>query len=219
MAQVLPFNAPVRLPTGGFDAGRAIERARDLWERTELPMEHRQWLQAELQEGLREGHLDLAVYAVRMAHAGDPLCDAALRTIGAELQTLLVQRRKLLPGHLQIIAYLQDVALRTHKRSRGRPWHGNLVRDIRICLLVDAVCREFGVYPTRNRTERRADRAGAGRAPSGCGIVAAAIGGRYNIAEEGMQENIWGNPMMKRLRARGIIGSPKLSTDPNIMKP
>jgi len=201
---VVPFNPPARLPTGELDKKRAIERARDLWERTKVGTGDQEWLRAELQVGLREGYLDLAVYAVRLANEGDPLCDIALRTVGAELQTLLVQGGKLAPGHLQIIAYVQSRLL-PPPRPRGRPWHGNLVRDIRICLCIDQICRELGVRPTRSRTERRADRAGADRAPSGCSIVWAAVCGPYNITEEHVQENIWGSPMAKRLRARGII--------------
>jgi hypothetical protein len=199
----LPSDMSTRLPI-------MMERARTLWEFSGVRMqntEERRWLQADLEAGLLEGHLDLAVYAVRLAEAGDEICDAALRKVGAELSELLLQRQYLAaPGYPQIVTYTTRVLLNTeHKRPRGRPWHGNLVRDIRICLCIDQICRELGVRPTRNRTERRADRAGADRAPSGCSIVWAAVCGPYNITETHVQENIWGGAMAKRLRAHGII--------------
>src|SRR5262249_47343000 len=212
---IVPFNPPARLPTGD-DEKRPIERARALWELSGVDKKSdREWLQAELEQGLREGRLDLAVYAVRLAHEGDEICDTALRVVFAEMVGGMFPPGRRGPGHLQIWAYGQRAALQTQrKRSRGRPFHGNLVRDVRICLCIDAICREFGLRPTRNRTERRADAkrrrtdrtfADADCALSGCSIVWAAVCGPYNITESHVQENIWGSVMAKRLRARGII--------------
>jgi hypothetical protein len=214
---VVPFNPPVCLPTGELDEKRAIERVRALWERTKVGTGDQERLQTELQEGLQEGDHQLAIWAVRMADESE-ICDTALRNVAIKLNALLLQRRDLpplAPAHLTIFTYAQN-ALR-HKRPPGRPWTDLLLRDIYICLLISEVCREFSVYPTRNRTERRVDAkrrrtsrtfAGADRAPSGCSIVTAVVGGCYNITEAHVQENIWGSPMAKRWRARGIIGDP-----------
>src|SRR5262249_44155389 len=110
-----------------------------------------------------------------------------------------------------IFTYAQDAP--PFKRPRGRSWTDLLLRDIYICLFISEAYREFGVRPTRNRTDRRADAkrrrtnrtfAGTDRAPSGCSIVADIVGNRYNITETRVQK-IWESPMAARWRARGII--------------
>jgi hypothetical protein len=99
---VVPFNPPVRLPTGELDKKRAIERARDLWERTKVGVEDKKRLRALLQEGLEEGDHQLAIWAVRRADESE-ICDTALRNVATKLNALLLQRRDLPPlgpGHL-----------------------------------------------------------------------------------------------------------------------
>jgi hypothetical protein len=199
--------SPFRLPTGEFDESRAIAHLAD----NLIPMmrqkfereKGREWLETELAEGLREGQLDLAVYAVRMAREGDEICDAALRRVAAELQTPLLQRRELAPGHLQIISYLQDITLTAeHKRRpRGRPWTENVVRDILILLFVGEACRLFGLHPTRARDSRRAK-----RDPSGVSLITAALAHcGLHLEEASVQKYIWHGSLANRLRARGII--------------
>jgi hypothetical protein len=217
---VVPFNPPVRLPTGALDVNRMVEYARALWEeRIKVGIKDQEWLQAELQKGLIEGDHQLAIWAVRLADESE-ICNTALLNVATKLNALLLQRRDLPPlgpGHLTIHTYAQDALYTQHKRPRGRYWTDLFLRNVYICLLINEVCRKFDVPPTRNRTERRADAksrrtsrtfAGANRAPSGCSIVWAAVCGPYNITEAHVQENIWGHEMMKRLRKRGIIGSP-----------
>jgi hypothetical protein len=88
----------------------------------------------------REGALSITIKAVEAADQGDDLADAALRTVGAELQTLLVQGRDLAPGHLQIVAYLQRAARRApHKRKRGRQLRRSIAP--RICCLQTQIVR------------------------------------------------------------------------------
>src|SRR5262249_23214068 len=151
-------------------------------------------------------------WAVQMAPESE-ICDTALLNVARKLNALLLQRRDLpplAPAHLTIFTYAQDAP--KYKRPRGRSFTDLLLRDIYICLFIGEVCREFGVYPTRNRTERRAGAkrrrtnrtfAGADRAPSGCSIVADIVGGHYNITETRVQK-IWESPMATRWRARGI---------------
>jgi hypothetical protein len=102
----LASNTSIFLPTGELDENRAIDCVAG-WISTAAPhgMEKkygnkygREWLQTELQDGLREGQLPVALYAVRLAEADDEICDAALRTVFAEMVGGAFPERK--PGHL-----------------------------------------------------------------------------------------------------------------------
>jgi hypothetical protein len=173
------------------DEPRAIDRV-STWVailRHKLEKEYsREWLETELRKGLREGRLTLTIKAVEAADQGDELADAALRTVGGELQMPLLQRQDLAPGHLQIIAYLQRVATRApHKRPRGHRWYDDWVRNIDVCVLTVLACREFGVRPTRNRDSRRAD-----KDPSGISLVVAALArNKIHLDEKSVQRHIW----------------------------
>ena len=73
------FNTSVFLPTGELDENRAIDYVAALISRVRPGMEKeygREWLETELQKGLREGLLTPAIYAVKAANAGDEICDA-----------------------------------------------------------------------------------------------------------------------------------------------
>jgi hypothetical protein len=197
--------ASVRLPTGELDEKRAFAWADALVSTTPFRLDResgRKRLQDDLQDGLREGRLDLALYAIRLAYAGDEMCDVALRTVGAELQMPLLQKRDLAPGHLQIIAYLQNVVL-APQRPRGRGWCDYLVRDVYICLCIDKVRHDLGVPATRNRETRQAK-----RASSAISLLMPALAKHHNIdlSEKSIQENIWYGALGNRLRRRGIIG-------------
>jgi hypothetical protein len=148
----------------------------------------REWLETMLRQRLREGELTIAEKAVEAAHGGDEIADAALREVGAELQMVLVQRRDLEPGHLQIIAYFQSAGKRTPlKRKRGRAWIDEWYRNIVICVLIELTCRESGVSPTRNRESRRSE-----RSSSGISIVVAALArNQIHIKERTVQETLW----------------------------
>ena len=179
---------PVLLPTGELDENRAINRLADL-----IPMvrhwfekeDSREFLETELRKGLREGRLPLTIYAVQAADAGDEIADAALRTVFRDMVGGMLPERG--PGHLQVWAYGQRAVQRApHKRPRGRRWHGNYMRDIQVCVLIDWACRKFGVRPSRNRAARRAN-----RTPSGISIIVAALA-RNNIhLDEGSVQNLW----------------------------
>jgi len=180
---------PVLLPTGELDENRAINRLADL-----IPMvrhwfekeDNREFLETELRKGLREGRLPLTIYAVQAADAGDEICDAALRTVFAEWVGGMLPEQG--PGHLQVWAYGQRAVLRSpHKRPQGHRWHDDWMRNIQLCMLIVWACREFGVYATRNRDSRRAN-----RTPSGISLLVAALA-RNNIhRDEGsVQENLW----------------------------
>jgi hypothetical protein len=200
-----------KLPATVIDEQRAIERV-DTWIATlgpKMTKEYsREFLETELVNGLREGRLTLTIKAVEAADTGDDIADAALREVGAELQTALVQGQVLAPGHLQIIAYFQRAARRApHKRPRGHRWHDNWVRNTQICVLVALACVEFGVRPTRNRAARRAN-----RAASGISLVVAALGRNGIHLDEGsVQENLWfGLPgeLVRALLATGLPAVP-----------
>jgi hypothetical protein len=197
------MEASIYLPTGEIDKKRAIVWIVSLWERTKLPMEDREWLQADLEDGLRAGHFDLAIYAAQLARTGDEICDKALRRVGAKLQTLLLQRRELAPGHLQVIAYLQEknAEVSPQRRPRGRPLFGNLVRDVRLCLCTHVICRELGVPPTRNRASRRSN-----SNPSAISLLMDALEHlKVKHLDEATVQNIWYGALGNRLRASGII--------------
>jgi len=73
------FNTSVFLPTGELDENRAIDYVAALISRVRPGMEKeygREWLETELQKGLREGLLTPAIYAVKAANAGDEIYDA-----------------------------------------------------------------------------------------------------------------------------------------------
>jgi hypothetical protein len=65
-------------------------------------------------------------------------------------------------------------------------------------------CREFGVWPTRNRAARRAN-----RTPSGTSLVVAALArNKVHLDEGSVQENIWlGLP---GALVRSILGAPRV---------
>jgi hypothetical protein len=190
--------ASIRLPTGELDEDRAI----DLVATVLIPMVRhkltpefsREWLETTLQQGLREGQLSLTRHAIEAAEAGDEICDSALRHVYLE-----IARGELSSGpgqHLYVRQYVEHAVLQSHKRRPGRPWHDNYIRDIQICRLIDLVCREFGVRPTRNRSDRRAN-----RAPSGVGLVVAALARNgIHLDEANVQEHIWLGPPGKLVR-------------------
>src|SRR5262245_64614121 len=109
----LAFNTSFLLPTGELDENRAIARIAD-WisiVRHRLEKEYsREWLQTELQKGLREGRLKLTMQAVEAADAGDEIADIALRTVAAEILGGMPPERG--SGHLQVLAYGQRALLR-----------------------------------------------------------------------------------------------------------
>jgi hypothetical protein len=186
------MNLPsLRYPLVVADEQRAINRV-SVWAsmlRHRMEKEYsREWLETELQKGLREGRLTLTIKAVEAADAGDEIADGALRDIGAELQVALVQGRELAPGHLQVIAYFQRAGRRApHKRKRGHAWYDDWIRNFAICILVQLACAEYGVPPTRSRGSRRAD-----RRLSGVSLVTAALArNRVNLDEGTVQQHIW----------------------------
>jgi hypothetical protein len=185
------LSVPLTYPLVPADQQRAINRVA-IWVslvRHKLSQQYsRDWLETTLRIALREGGLSITVKAVEAANQGDHIADAALRDVGAELQTALVQGRALAPGHLQVVAYLQRAALRApHKRKRGGKWHDDWVRNIGICILIQMASAEFGVSPTRNRDSRRAN-----RMQSGCSLVTAALDrNRVHLDEGSVQRHLW----------------------------
>src|SRR5262249_55950734 len=211
---VVPFKSPARLPTGELDENRMIDWTVALWERTDPGVEDREYLQADLIAGLREGELAPAVYATRLAANGSKLCYAALDTVARELQTLLLHGQRLTKlGHQKVISFFQQHPKLIRPEGRPKFEFDELVRDVRICLCIDAVCREFGVPATRNREARRAarrvERYGERRDPSAISIVRAAVRRLIPLlaTEESIRRHIWHGYVGHRLRACGIISS------------
>jgi hypothetical protein len=184
------LNTSVRLLTGELDENRAIDYIADLIPRLRHKLEKEyslEWLETVLKKGLREGRLLLTIRAVQAADAGDEICDAALRTVFAEMVDGALPKRGR-PGHLQVWAYGQRAVLQPpHKRPQGHRWHDHWIRNIQICNLIYFVWREFGVKPTRNREARRAN-----RAPSAISIVVKALAReKIYLKESNVQENLW----------------------------
>jgi hypothetical protein len=105
-ATKLPMKLPpTLLPTLG-DEQRMVDSVA-VWVETvshRLEKEYSwEFLETELQKGLREGRLPLTIYAVQAADAGDEIADAVLRTVYAEMAGGMLPERR--PGHLQIWAY------------------------------------------------------------------------------------------------------------------
>jgi hypothetical protein len=179
--------ASARLPTGELDENRAIDCIAVLIPKMRHKLEKeysREWLQATLQKGLEEGRPRVIEYAFYAAEAGDKICDAALQYVCARLM------RKEIPEvseHMPVKIYGERaLALaQPHKRRSGRRWHDNWIRDIQTCMLIDFVCREFDVHPTRNREH-------GNRAPSAISLVVAALArnGIY-FDEASVQQHIW----------------------------
>ncbi len=185
------LTVPLPYPLAAEDEQRAVDRTAVMVAtvRDRLSREFsREWLETELRNGLREGRLRLCALAVEAADRGDEIAEGALREVGAELQTLVLQRQTLAPGHLQVAAYVQRVLQRPPlKRQRGHAWHDDWVHNINISVLVAVACAEFGVAPTRNRQSRR-----SGQRPSGISIVTAALARNgIHIDEASIQRNIW----------------------------
>ena len=181
------------------DENRAINQVAVLISRVRPGLEKgcgREWLKTALVEGLREGQLVPAIYAVRMANEGCEICDAALRIVFAEMVGGMFPPEQRGPGHLQVWAYGQHAVLRTRpKRSRGRRRHNNLVHDIHLCLLIKLICGVLGVQATRNPAARRA--------PSAISLVVAALIllKIEHLNEESVQQHIWFGPTGDCVRA------------------
>jgi hypothetical protein len=145
-------------------------------------------LEATLKKLLLEGERKVAVGVAALADKGDFIADRALLDAAADLLTAAVQGQTLAPGHLQIIAYLQRIDLRAPgKRKPGRHECDLWYRNICICVLVKHACAWLGVQPTRNLASKR-----PGRRPSGCSIVAQALGRvGVHISEKTVQQHLW----------------------------
>jgi hypothetical protein len=192
MTFILP---PLRFPLSIEDERRAINRLavdvalvrHKLNKDFGLPR-----LEELLLAGLREGHLALCVKAREAADKHeDPIADRALRKVAAELQTALMQKRDLAPGHLQVIAYYQGVSDRApHKRRAGSHGEHDLwVRNIGICSLIRMACAVYGVNPTRELDGPRRSRR---RPPSGISLVVAALAkNKLHLEEKTIQRHIW----------------------------
>jgi hypothetical protein len=196
MRDIIAFNPLVRLPTGELDENRAIDIVggglaklpHEIWSDKEF---NRELLQTELEEGLREGTYDLAVLAVKEAGAGNEIAHAALVAIARGRLAGALPERK--PGYPLIEVYGQRAMGQPFKRPRGRNRYDNFPRNMCICLLVLQIRDELGLHPMRNRTERRADRAGADRTPSAISVLVKALA-RYrglHLNEASVQENLW----------------------------
>jgi hypothetical protein len=184
--------APLSYPLIPADEQRAIDRTAIAVSmvRDKMGKQYgRDWLEAELRKGLREGQYDLTIKAVEAADKDDEIADAALRDVGGELQMPLLQGRDLASAHLQVIAYLARAARRApRKRKPGRyAWYDDWVRNVGICFLILLTCAEYGVPPTRNRQSRR-----SGQRASGISLVTAGLARNQIHLDEGtIQRKIW----------------------------
>jgi hypothetical protein len=159
------------------------------------------WVEKMLRHALRTGLVNVIDVIAAAEKRDDQLADKALRAVAAELMERPLGR----PGEAQILAYLQrSAAVPPHKRKRGRAWTSNWRRDFMICAMIEIVCRELPLSPTRNRESRRAD-----SYPSGCSVVTK-VWARNGIflEEKNVQENIWGGIVGRVTRdafAQGLL--------------
>lgn len=180
------------LPTLGLIEQRMIDLAVPWVAHVQHMMEKEysaEWLETNLQKGLRKGALTLTIKAVEAAEKhGDEIADAALRRVGAEMMGGRIVEGE---GGVQIWAYYQRAGQRPPlTRPRGHRWYDDWIRNLGICFLVGVACREFNLLPTRNRESRRT--------PSGISVIVAALdrnGIRNNrgksYKESSVQEDIW----------------------------
>jgi hypothetical protein len=192
MTRLPMLNTSVRLPTG-IDENRAIDIIGGWLSTMDLRLDKesgRKWLQTDLEKELREGDYELTICAIDEANAGNEIAHAALLTIAHELLAEALPERK--PRHALVRAYGMCALGQPYKRKRGGSMYDNLVRNVLICNFVILACYKFGVRPTRNREERRADHRHGNRAPSGISLVVAALE-RHGIYrdEKTVQEKIW----------------------------
>jgi hypothetical protein len=111
---------------------------------------------------------------------------AALSLIASSL----LRRGKPLPPLLAAVvsATLHEVGYLKPKRERGRySPYDYVTRDISVIRRIQTVCREQGLTPTRNDSEKDPDDPTGGKA-CGCSVVAYELG-----MEERALEEIWGN--------------------------
>jgi hypothetical protein len=114
------------------------------------------------------GMMDVVSYA----RAGWDLADEALRELILEFENSHTQK----PDYLT--AYAMDVIRDGSAPGiRGPQKADNFLRDLAICVVVSKTCERFGLKPTRSRYSRK---------PSGCSIVAQALG----MGEPGVVE-VW----------------------------
>jgi hypothetical protein len=149
---------------------------------------NRERLRKLLLEALREGRFSITVKAIRAAEEeGDEIADATLRRVFGEIDAGMLAP-PIEHGHPQIRAYIHRVlALPPKTRPRGPRWHDHWCRNIYICALIDLVCRQYGVRPTRNRNSRRAK-----RGQSGISLVVAGLArNKIVIDEDTVQRHIW----------------------------
>jgi hypothetical protein len=187
-----PFPRPPSYPLRPEHAQWAVERLANQIAPMRSVMAKKyslELLEALLKQGLRQGRLPLAKRAVEAANKGDYIADSALRAVAAELQTALLQKRDLAPGHQQAIGYYQGVHDRPPlRRKRGRYGeHDAWVRKVAICAFVLTACAWLGLQPTRSRASRL-----GGRHHSGISLVVAALASLgIRVEEETFQRHTW----------------------------
>ena len=201
--------ASAYLPTGALDEKRAIDLLVTVAIPQALPrMESefsRETLKIIVQKKLREGQLPFVTLTIRFADEGDKICDEALQLVCAEMMSEGGRLREQEAGWMPIWTYGQRrLVPHTHKYRPGRPRHGNLIRDVQICVLIVFACRWFRVPATRNRASRRPN-----SAPSAISLVVAALARCDSHHDESsVQENFWfglpGELVREDLSERGL---------------
>jgi hypothetical protein len=163
------------LPAISFDEAAAIDTV-DKWigeiHEKMTARFSREWLEAALRDHLQQGLIE-ALQVIEWADRGDPIADAALRRVDAEM------RERNDETSPTIKAYGIKAAIRGPvTRGRGHYWFDDWRRNIGIAVLVHLTKEQFGLHATRNREQKRR------RQASASSVVAAALGRhRVNIGE------------------------------------
>jgi len=105
------------------------------------------------------------------------LADEALRELFVERE----QRGQDLP--MAVRQYCVEI-VQTAGRPRRGGWDKSFLRNIAICSVIDGVCEEFSLQPTRSRTSWR-------EGLSGCRIVAKALAAEGLAMSEAAVVTIW----------------------------
>jgi hypothetical protein len=179
--------ATMTLPMMVLDEQRAIDQvaaqAAKLLPTMNASASH-EILAAYLRDALRQGDWSVTTKAIEWAEQkGDGLADSVLRQTCSEMGNLREAMSQ------QLDAYWQRAIQRPPvPRGKGRDQYADWTRNHCICVLILSTCLEFGVRPTRSRSNRH----GHKRIPSGISLVKQALE-RHNIylEEQTIQRHIW----------------------------
>ena len=138
------------------------------------------WLERTLREFMQQGLIE-TLTVTRAAREGDQIADTACRQVFHET----LDRGEMPGAALRAYIAERDLLGPARRRAGRNTLFDHWRRDIGIAVLVFLVCKRFNLRPTRSPESRTKLR------PSGCSVLAPALGkARINVSE-GRLQNIW----------------------------